>query len=241
MRVLGGVLVAEEEDLAGELLADLAGEVRRPEAAVEGADVGVGLLEAGVLAAGQRQVADDVQAVAAAGRPAVDHADDDLGHEADQPLALQDVQPAELGLVDGVGASRPVGVLVAGAAADPLVAAGAEGPLAVLLAGAVAGEEDAAHVAGRARVLEDPQQLVDGVRPEGVEHVGPVEGDPDGAVLAGPVVGEVGQVLEAGHGVPRRRRRRSRTLRRWHSWAQNASGPESGPVDLWCCGRHGTD
>ena len=33
--VLGGVLLAEEEDLAGELLADLAGEVRRPEAAVE--------------------------------------------------------------------------------------------------------------------------------------------------------------------------------------------------------------
>jgi hypothetical protein len=66
--VLGAVGVAEEEDLPGELLPDLAGEVGRPEAAVEAGDVGVGLAEPGVLAAGDRQVADDVQAVAAAGR-----------------------------------------------------------------------------------------------------------------------------------------------------------------------------
>ena len=105
--VLGGVLVAEEEDLAGELLADLAGEVRRPEAAVEGADVGVGLLEPAVLGAGEGEVGDDVEGVAAAGRPAVDQADDDLRHEPDQPLALEDVQPAELGLVDGVSAVSP--------------------------------------------------------------------------------------------------------------------------------------
>jgi hypothetical protein len=50
VRVVGGVLAAEEEDLAGELLADLAGEVGAAEAAVEAGDVGIGLLEAGVLA-----------------------------------------------------------------------------------------------------------------------------------------------------------------------------------------------
>ena len=129
--VLGGVLLAEEEDLAGELLADLAGEVRRPEAAVERADVGVGLLEPRLLGAGDGEVADHVQAVAAARGPAGDDADDDLGHEADQPLALEDVQPPELGLVDGLR-SLTLGVLIAGAASDPLVAAGAERPLAVL-------------------------------------------------------------------------------------------------------------
>ena len=153
VRVLGVVLVAEEEDLAGELLADLAGEVRRPEPAVERADVGVGLLEACVLAGGEREVGDDVQAVAAAGRPAGDHADDDLRHEADQPLALEDVQPAELRLVDGLG-GLPLGVLVAGAAADPLVAAGAERPAAVARRGAVAGEDARSRrrwTAGRAR------------------------------------------------------------------------------------------
>ena len=70
VRVGGGVLLAEEEDLAGELLPDLPGEVGRAEAAVEAADVGVGLLEPAVLGAGQGQVGDDVQAVPAAGRPA---------------------------------------------------------------------------------------------------------------------------------------------------------------------------
>ena len=54
----------------------------------------------------------------------------------------------------------------------------------------------------RARVLEDPQQLVDGVRAEGVEDVGPVERDPDRAVGPRPVVGQVGQVLEARDVVP---------------------------------------
>ena len=93
-------------------------------------------------------------------------------------------------------------VLVAEAAADALVAAGAEGPLAVLRARAVAGEEHAADVRRHARVLERAQQLVDGVRAERVEHVGPVEGDAYGAVLAGAVVGQVGEVLEARHHVP---------------------------------------
>ena len=51
-----------EEDLAGELLADLPGQVRAAVAAVEAADVGVGLLEPGVLAAGQGQVASRVPA-----------------------------------------------------------------------------------------------------------------------------------------------------------------------------------
>src|SRR3712207_6978086 len=89
LRGLGGVLVAEEEDLAGVLLAHLAGEVRRAETAVEAADVGVGLLEPRVLGAGQREVRDDVQAVPAAGGPPGDDAQDDLGHEADQPLRLE--------------------------------------------------------------------------------------------------------------------------------------------------------
>src|SRR3712207_3377608 len=79
VRVLGGVLVAEEEDLAGVLLPHLAGEVGRPETAVEAADVGVGLLEPRVLGAGQREVRDDVQAVPAAGGPPGDRSEERRG------------------------------------------------------------------------------------------------------------------------------------------------------------------
>ena len=199
----------EEEDLAGALLPDHPREVGAAVAAVEAADVGIRLLERGVLAGGDREVADDVQAVAAAGRPAVDHGDDDLGHGADEALHLEDVQAPALGpdpaLVDGVGGGA-LGVLVAGAATDALVAAGAEGPLAVaaraLGAGAVAGEQHDADVGGAAGVVEHPVELVDGVRPEGVEHLGPVEGDAHAAQADGPVVGDVGEVLEAGHLLP---------------------------------------
>ena len=76
-----------------------------------------------------------MESSAATSRPAVDdHRDDDLGHGPDEPLDLEDVQPAALradpGLVDGVS-GLALGVLVAAAAADPLVAAGAERPAAV--------------------------------------------------------------------------------------------------------------
>ena len=192
VRRLGVVGVAEEEDLPGELLADLAGQVGRAESAVEAGDVGVGLLEPRVLAAGQGQVADDVQAVPAARRPAGHHADDDLGHEPDEPLHLEDVQPSAARRVDGL-AGLPFGVAVAVPAADPLVAAGAEGPPAVLRRGAVAGQQHAAHVGGHPGVVERGVQLVHGVRAEGVADLGPVERHADGAGVHRAVVGDVGE------------------------------------------------
>ena len=200
VRVGGGVLVAEEEDLAGELLADLAGEVGGAEAAVEAGHVGVGLLEAGVLRRGQREVAHHVEAVAAAGGPAGHDADHHLGHEADEPLHLEDVEAAGLAGVDRVGGVA-LGVPVAVLAADALVAAGAERPPAVARRRAVAGEQHAADVGGLPGVVEHPVELVDGVGPEGVAHLGPVEGDAHGAVRLGAVVGDVLEV-EPRHGVP---------------------------------------
>ena len=212
---LGVVGPAEEEDLPGELLADHPGQVGRAEPGVERADIRVGLLEPGVLPAGDGQVADHVQAVPTAGRPAGDDGNHHLGHHPDQPLHLQDVQPAAVcrgpggihrlgGLAERAGL---VGrrVLVAGAPTDPLVAAGAERPAAVLAARAVAGDQYAADVRRHPGVVEHPVELVDGVRPEGVTHLGPVERHPHGAAgrpgQHAPVVGQVGE-LEPCHRLP---------------------------------------
>jgi 1,4-dihydroxy-2-naphthoyl-CoA synthase len=112
-------------------------------------DVGVGLLEPGVLAARHGQVAHDVQGVPATGRPPVHDGDDDLGHGADQPLHLEDVQPPALdrdpGRVHRL-AALTVRVLVAGTAPNALVTAGTEGSAAVLGARAVAGDQDGPDV-----------------------------------------------------------------------------------------------
>jgi hypothetical protein len=51
-------------------------------------------------------------------------------------------------------------------------------------------------------VIERAVQLVDGLRPEGVAHLGPVEGDAHGAGVDGAVIGDVGEV-EAGDRLPR--------------------------------------
>ena len=196
---LGGVLAAEEEDLPGELLTDLAGEVGRAEPAVEAGDVGVGLLEPGVLAAGEREVAHDVQAVPAPGRPSRYDADHDLRHEPDQALHLEDVQPSGMARVDRVGrarrrrtCSRPC----RGSAGRRRSRTPSRRPSAR----AVAGEQHAADVGDHAGVIERRVQLVDGVRAEGVAHLGPVERDPHGAArVDGAVVGDVGEV-ESRHG-----------------------------------------
>jgi hypothetical protein len=234
------------EDLPRELLADRLGEVRRPVAAVEGADVGVGLLEAGMLAGGDRQVADDVERMSAAGRPTIDDRDDDLGHGADQALDLEDVQPSSVslrpGLVDRVGRLAG-GVLVAGTSADPLVATGAERPLAVRGGRAVAGDEDDADIGGHPRVVEGPVELVHRVWPEGVEHLGPVERHADHsglgvrATLPGlaAVVGDVGEV-HASDDVPLGRIEDLRHLR------SGLAGPAGSVVGRAVCrlSAHGT-
>src|SRR4029079_13727750 len=206
-----GVRAPQEEDLAGELLPDHLREIRRAVAGVERAHVGVGLLELRVLAAGDRQVAHDVQAVSAARRPAVHPGDDDLGHRADESLHLEDVKTPSLcpnpGSVNGLR-SLTLGVLVAAAPPDALVPAGAERPAAVLGSGAVAGQQDSPDIGRHARVVQRAIQLVDGVRAEGVANLGAVEGDSHRALRGPlqncPVVGDVGQV-ETLHDGPRSR------------------------------------
>src|SRR6185503_16505835 len=93
------------------------------------------------------------QAVPAAGGPPGHHADHDLGHEADEALHLEDVQPTRPSGVDGLG-GLTAGVLVARAAPDALVAARAERPAAVAGGRAVAGQQHAAHVAALPGVVE---------------------------------------------------------------------------------------
>ena len=88
-------MCGREKHLPGALLAHLAGQVGRTEAAVETGHVGVCLAEAGVLGAGQREVADDVEAVAASGRPPGDDGDHHLRHKPDETLHLEYVEPAD--------------------------------------------------------------------------------------------------------------------------------------------------
>ena len=50
-------------------------------------------------------------------------------------------------------------------------------------------------------MIKSRVELIDGMRPERVAHLGPVEGDPDDWGPDRPVVGDVGE-LEAGNGFP---------------------------------------
>ena len=124
------VFTAQEENLACKFLADLASEICRAEAAIEAGNVGVGLFELRMFGTCKREIAHNVQAVAAASRPARNNTDHDFRHEPNQSLYLKDVKSAASRRVNRVG-SFAVGVLVAVLAANTLIAAGAEGPATV--------------------------------------------------------------------------------------------------------------
>src|ERR687896_3253 len=153
------VLAAQEPDLLGPLLADLGGEQAGAIAAVEAADPGAGLAEAGVVG-GDREVADHVQHVSAADRIAGDHGDDRLGSAAHLHVEVGHVEAPDLGAAGDV----------AGVPAHALVAAGAEGE------GALAGEDDHADVGVLAGALERVRDLDQGLGPEGVADLGAVDG-----------------------------------------------------------------
>ena len=163
------------------------GEHARAEAAVEGADLRADLAEARVVGR-DREVADDVQHVAAADRVARDHRHDRLR----QPAHL-DVQ---VGDVEAPDAREAVALVlqVAGVAAHALVAAGAE------RVRALAGEHDHADRLVLAGALERLGDLDDRARAERVADLGPRDRDlRDPGVLAGrELVADVGVGALAG-------------------------------------------
>ena len=178
---LGVVLATKEPDFASFLLADDAGEVAGAEAAIEGADFGSGLAEAGVVG-GDGEVADDVKDVTASDGVSGDHGDDGFGEGADFLLEVEDVEAGDAVFSD-----------VAGVATDLLVAAGAEGFFAF------AGEDDDADGGVFVGEVEGGKELADGLRAEGVADFGPVDGDfGDGAFVSGFVT----DVFEFGFGGP---------------------------------------
>ena len=91
------VVAAEEEDLTGPFLTNLAGEISGSIAGVIRSDIGVGLLENCVLSRSESHVADNMETVPAAHRPARDDRNYDLGHKADEALDFEDVKAVARG------------------------------------------------------------------------------------------------------------------------------------------------
>ena len=176
------VAAAQEPDLPRALLADDARQIACAEAGVERADARAGLAELGVLGR-DREIAQQVQDMAAADRIAVDRCDHGLGHLADRPVQrLHLEQPARGGPI--VPALRAL----------LLVATDAERPLAR------ACQRRDADRRVRPGSLERGDQLIDRARAEGVQPLRAVDRDP-----REPVVDLVGYVLHAGEGCQWRR------------------------------------
>src|SRR5262249_25497186 len=149
------VLAAEKPDLLGLLRADEAREYGGAEAAVERPDLRPGLPEARVVR-GDRQVAHDVQDVAAADRVARHHRDHRLAQPADLNVQVGAPEPPYRLVSSGL---RRVGAGYVAAALAPgfLIAAGAE------CVWAFAGQDDHADVEVLARAGERVGQLDDGL------------------------------------------------------------------------------
>ena len=156
-----------------------------------------------MLGAGKREVTHNVQAMSTTGRPTGHDAQHHLGHEPNEPLDLQDMQPPGPGRVDR-GRRITVGIAVAVLAADALIATRAKGPPTVFRRWTITGENHAPDVARHASVVERGEQFIHGVRSKGVAHFGPMERHPHRSLVNGAVIGDVGEV-EPRHLRPRRR------------------------------------
>src|SRR5690606_5977630 len=153
-------------------------------AAVERADLGPDLPEPGVVRR-DRQVADQVQHVAAADGPPGDHRHDRL-----RAPAHRDMQ---IGHVEAPG--RVLVQLVAAVTANPLVTTGAARPRA----GAGEGDDpDRLVLPGE---HEGPVDLDQGVRTEGVVHLGTVDGDLGDSVVGGLVADVLPLAVRAPRGL----------------------------------------
>ena len=128
VHLLGGVASAEEEDLPGELLPDLAGRGTPTRSRRRSWPTSASVcLKRACSATGQRQVADHVQAVPATGRPAGDRRQITTFGMKRISRCTSRMCSRPAGRVDGVAShrsTRTVPVLPA----DPLVAAAAERP-----------------------------------------------------------------------------------------------------------------
>jgi len=131
--------------------------------------LGAGLAEAGVVGR-DRQVADDVQHVAAADRVAGHHRDHRLRHPADLDVEVGDLEPPD-GLVLAGRPRVDAGDVAAAATADALIASRAE------CVGPLAGEDHDADIEILAGSCERVHKLDDGLGPERVADLGPVDRD----------------------------------------------------------------
>src|SRR3954447_4881067 len=167
------IATAQEPDLLGLPVADKPGEQADPEPGIERADLRADLPEDRVFA-GDREIADDLEDLAATDRVAVDEGDDGDGQRSDLALEVQHIEPR-----------KPVAPDVPASVLEPLVAARAER----LFAGAR--EEGAAD----RRVVPDPRErvdhLLDRLGTERVVDLGPVDrhpGDPRPRMLVADVL-----------------------------------------------------
>ena len=179
-RLLGVVLAAQHPELLGLLRPDQRRQQRRAEAAVERADLRPDLAEARVVG-GDREVADEVQHVAAADRVAGHHRHHRLGQPADLHVQVGDVEAPD------ARAARDV----AGVAAHALVAAGAE------RVRALAGQHDHADLAVLARLVQRVGDLDQRLGPERVADLRAIDGD-----LGDPLGDLVADVLVLARGRP---------------------------------------
>ena len=153
------VLPAQEPHLLGALLTDLPREQPDAVAAVERAHARTGLAEPSVVGR-DREVAAQVQDVAAADRVSGHHREDRLGEASDLDLQVEHVQPTDALLVD-----------VAVVSTDLLIAARGE------RVGAFAREDHDADLGVVARDLERRDQLLRRQGAEGVAHFRAVDRD----------------------------------------------------------------
>ena len=153
MRVFSRIFTPKKKDFPGKFLTNLSGQICRTKSAIETRHIGVGLLEPCVFLACQCEIGNDMKTMTAAGRPSRNRAYDNLWHESDQALHLENVQASGSSGVDAFS-GLALRILVAVATANSLITATAKCPHAVLWRWPISSQDDAADIGLLACMIE---------------------------------------------------------------------------------------
>ena len=210
LRGISVIAPGKEENLTCTLIACLAREQRRAITGIKRTNICIGLHERGMLTRSNREIAHNIQAVAATSCPTGNRCNNDLRHGADQALDLQNMKASRACGVNllaslfhsrrGLAALHLV--VVAVFSSDPLVATRTEGITTVARGWPVSRQNNRSDIAGHSRVVQAAIELINGMWTERIANFWTIKSNTDhGQVraLLGSVAGASGNPAVVGH------------------------------------------
>lgn len=165
-----------------------------------------------MLAAGDRQISNNMQRMATPRSPPTHQGNNHLRHHPNQTLHLKNVQPPRPGRINRISRLSAVvrHITVAITTTNPLIPTRTKSPPTITRAGSITGQQHRAHTGRHPGMIQNSGQLIHRVRPKRIAHLRAIKRHPHNRQIHLPiprsvnttVIGHVSQVLKPVNSAP---------------------------------------